>query len=185
MLLGVVLALVDAHEEGLHVALARGGDHDLLGPRVEVALGLVRVREQTRALEDVVDAQVLPGEVSRVALGHDALHGITAHHQDVVVVRAVALLRSEAALEAAVDRVVLHLVREVVGVGGDVDHTDDVDLLAEQALIAESLEDQATDAAETVDTNADCHLFDLRVQKQSCSLSDPPTQAQPAPVPSP
>ena len=74
---------------------------------------------------------------------------------------------------------------KVVGVGGDVDHTDDVDLLAEQALVAKSLEDQATDAAETVDTNADCHLFDLRVHKQSRSLSDARRAVQQAPVPSP
>ena len=64
-------------------------------------------------------------------------------------------------LEAAVHRVVLHLVGEVVGVGDDVDDADDVDLLAEQALIAEGLEDQATDSAETVDRDFDCHSRSL------------------------
>ena len=61
--------------------------------------------------------------------------------------------------EAAVDRVVLHLVREVVRVGDDVDDTDDLDLLAEEALIAEGLEDQATDPTEAIDAYANCHRY--------------------------
>ncbi|MFN8095852.1 MAG: hypothetical protein U0599_27145 [Vicinamibacteria bacterium] len=43
--------------------------------------------------------------------------------------------------------VVLHLVREVVRVRGDVDDADDVDLLAEETLVTEGLEDQAADPA--------------------------------------
>ena len=66
-------------------------------------------------------------------------------------------------LEAAVHGVVLHLVGEVVGVGGDVDHADDVDLLPEQPLIAQGLEDQAADSPEAIDAYTDCHLIDLPV----------------------
>jgi hypothetical protein len=86
------------------------------------------------------------------------MYGVAADDQHVVVrLAGVALSGLDRVLESPLDRVVLHLVREVVGVRGDVDHTDDVDLLAEEALIAQGLEDQAADAAETIDSNTDRH----------------------------
>src|SRR4029453_6281140 len=68
-----------------------------------------------------------------------------------------ALRGGEGVLEAAVDRVVLHLVGEVVGVRDDVDAAADVDLLAKEALITERLEGPATDPAEAIDPYAVCH----------------------------
>jgi hypothetical protein len=170
---GVVLALVHAHQQRLHPALARGGDDDLLGPGREVALGLLEVGEEAGALEHVVGPELLPGELARVLGGHDALHLVAAHDQDVVALGGrAALLRRERVLEAAVHGVVLHLVGEVVGVGDDVDDTDDVDLLAEEALIAEGLEDQAADPAEPIDTYFDRHL-------SSTSPCEPNRQSSP------
>jgi hypothetical protein len=42
--LRVVVAVVDAHDEGDVLALGRGGDDDLLGAAVDVGLGLRRRR---------------------------------------------------------------------------------------------------------------------------------------------
>ena len=142
----------------LHVALARRRDDDLLRARREVALGLLGVGEEARRLDHVVDAQRLPGQLARVLRRQDALHLVAADDEDVVPsTDGLLFAGGERVLEAAVDRVVLHLVREVVGVGDDVDDADDVDLLAEEALLTERLEDQATDPAEAVDPYADCH----------------------------
>src|SRR5207244_13444316 len=48
-------------------------------------------------------------------------------------------------------------VGEVGGVGGDIDDGDHVHRLAEQTLIAQRLENQATDAAESVDSDFEGH----------------------------
>ncbi len=80
-------------------------------------------------------------------------------------------------LEAAVHRVVLHLVGEVVGVGRDIDHGHDVDLLAQQALVAHRLEHQAADPPETVDPHSDCHRHSP-VAVEHRSLSDRSFAAQ-------
>ena len=145
-------------EQRLHVALAGRRDDHLLGAGREVALGLLRVGEEAGRLDHVVGPQLLPRQLARVLGGHHALDLVAAHHQHVVVLLLrVALLRGHGVLEAAVHRVVLHLVGEVVGVGRDVDDTHDVDLLAQQALVAQRLEDQATNPSKAVDPYADCH----------------------------
>src|SRR5262245_8499159 len=84
--------------------------------------------------------------------------------EDVVVggVR-LARFRFDLVLAAAVDRIVFQLIGELVRVGRDIDHADDVNRLAEQTLIAESLENQAANSAETVDTDFEGHLS-LRVR---------------------
>jgi hypothetical protein len=159
---GVVLALVHAHQQRLQLALAGRGDDDLLGAGRDVALRLLGVGEEARRLDDVVDLQLLPRQLARLLRGHDALHFVAADHQHVVVRRLrAALLRGERVLEAAVHRVVLHLVGEVVGVGGDVDDAHHVDLLAQQALVAERLEHEPSDAPEAVDSHSDCHRVTL------------------------
>ena len=59
-------------------------------------------------------------------------------------------------MEAALDRVELEQVGEVVG-GDDVADGDHVEFLAEQALLDEGAEDETTDATETVDGDPDGH----------------------------
>ncbi len=83
----VVLVLVHAHEQRLDVALARGGDDDLLGAGREVALGLLGVGEEAGRLDHVVDAQRLPGQLARLLGGHDALDLVAVDDQHVVVLR--------------------------------------------------------------------------------------------------
>ena len=47
---GVVLLVVDAHDDGDVLALGRGGDDDLLRAGVDVALGLLGLGEQAGAI---------------------------------------------------------------------------------------------------------------------------------------
>lgn len=125
-----------------------------------MALGGSRVGEETSRLDDKVDAVRCPRQSREVTHGHDAVDLVAVDDQNVVLgeVR-LGLLRGDLVLELAVDRVVLHLVGEVVRVGGDIDDGDDVDLvLAEKALVAEGLEDHAADTTETVDGNLDGHF---------------------------
>ena len=81
---GVVLVLVDAHQQRLHLALAGGGDDDLLRAGREVALGLLGVGEEAGRLDDVVDAELLPGQLARVLRRHDALDLVAADDEHVV-----------------------------------------------------------------------------------------------------
>jgi len=60
-------------------------------------------------------------------------------------------------LEPAVGGVVLHLVRKVLSIRGHVHNTNDVELGAKEALVADCLEDHAADAAKAIDANSGCH----------------------------
>ena len=55
------------------------------------------------------------------------------------------------------DRIVLQQVGEVVG-GDDVTDRDDLDLLAEEPLLVQGAEDEATDATETIDSDTSAHF---------------------------
>ncbi len=108
--------------------------------------------EEAGGFDHVINAQGLPRKLPRLLGGHDALDLVAVDHESVVLfLGGVALLGLDLVLELAMHRVVLHLVGEVVGVGGDINHRHDVDFLAQQALVAEGLENHPADAAETVD----------------------------------
>jgi len=154
----VVFVVVDAHDEGLDATLGGGGDDDLLGTSLDVTGGLGLFSEETSGLDDVVDAELTPGEVSRIALGLDALDAVAVDNEDVLLAGGSGF-GFDAVLEAAVDGVVLHLVSEVVSVGFHIDDSDDVEFVTEEALIADGLEDHTTDTTETVDTDVEGHYY--------------------------
>jgi hypothetical protein len=56
--------------------------------------------------------------------------------------------------------IVFQQVGEVVG-GHDVADGDDIEFLAEQTLLDECAEDEAADAAETIDSDFDCHVIEV------------------------
>ncbi len=158
VLRGIVLVLVDAHDEGRDLfglvgALRGGGDDDPLRPGFEVAPGLL-VAEEARGLDDVLDAELGPGQIFKFLLGHDALDLVAVHDEGVGLgQRWIALLRGNIGLHTAVDRVVLELVGEILGVGRDIDHGDDIDLiLPEQALLYQGLENEAADSTKSVNS---------------------------------
>ncbi len=163
VLAGVVLLVVHAHDHRDVLALGRGRDDDLLRAGGQMSLGLLGVREEAGRLDDVVDAQLLPGELGR-RLGADHQHVLTVDGQHVVgfLVRP-RLLRADVPVELALDRVVLQQVGEVVG-GDDVTDGDHLDLFAEQTLLVQGAKYQATNPTETVDgdTRAHCSLPSFR-----------------------
>jgi hypothetical protein len=68
VLLGVELALVDAEDDRFVLVLGGRRDDDLSGACVDVRLGLRRVGEETRRLDDDVDIERLPRKLRGVAL---------------------------------------------------------------------------------------------------------------------
>ena len=155
---GVVLVVVDAHDDGDVLVLGGGGDDDLLGAGGDVALGLLGLGVEAGALNDELDAEGGPRKVGGGLGGDD--EDILAVDDDDVVLSLVggALLGADLAVEAALGGIVLEEVGQVVG-GDDIADGDDVELSAEEALLDESAEDEATDAAKAVDSNLESHFF--------------------------
>ena len=141
----VVVAVVDAHDEGAVNVLAGSGDDDLLGAGLDVGLSLGSIGEQTGGLDGDVNAEILPREVLRVTLAED-LDLLAVDGDGVLVV-------ADLSGETAQDGVVLQEVGQGLGVGEVVDGDD----LEVSALILESAEEVAANAAESIDTNLDGH----------------------------
>jgi hypothetical protein len=102
------------------------------------------VQEEPGRLDDHVDADLAPLQARRILLRGQA-DLLAVDHQMAAVDR-------DAAVETAVDRVVLQHVRHVVRVEQIVDR-DDLDV-AELRFLRHGTEHHAADAAEPVDGNA-------------------------------
>jgi hypothetical protein len=153
---GVVLLVVDAHDDGDVLTLGRCRDDHLLGARGQVPLGLLGLREKAGRLDHVVDAQLLPGELRR-RLGADDqdLFAVDREHVVCFLVGA-RLLGADLAGELPLHRIVFQQVGEVVG-GDDVAHRDHLDLFSEEPLLVQGAEHEATDPTETVDSDTSAH----------------------------
>ena len=145
MLLGVVVVAVDAHDEGAVDVLAGSGDDDLLGASLDVGLGLLAIGEESGGLDNDLSAELLPREVSGVALGKD-LDGLAVNGDGVIVV-------ADLTGETTHDGVVLQEVGQGLGVGEVVDGHD----LEVSTLFGEGAEEVTANAAKPVDTNLDGH----------------------------
>ena len=150
----IVFVFIHADEEGLHFALAGGGDDDFLGAGGQMSLGLFRIGEKPGGFDDILHAKLFPGELRGLLGGHDALGGMAVDDEGVVFfLVGFAFLSGDLVLEMPVDRIVFELIGEIFGVRGDIDDGNDVDGLAEQALIANRLKNQPADAAETINSD--------------------------------
>ena len=78
----------------------------MLGPGGNVALGLLLGQKQTRGLNDILCAQVLPGEVRGVTLGADG-DALAVNDND-------AVLRLHLSGELAVHRVIFQHIGQVI-----------------------------------------------------------------------
>ena len=106
--------IVDAVDDGQILAGARGGDQHLFGAGLQMLFRHVALGEDTGAFHHHVDAELVPGQVFRVAFGkhlHHALAGVDAGRRrlDLVCqrpVRGVALQQQGVHLDRAeiVDR---------------------------------------------------------------------------------
>ena len=141
---GGVLVQVDAADEHGGGVLGRSGHDDLLSAGIQVALSLLLGQEQTGGLDNVLSAQLAPGQISGVALSGD---------RDLLAVDNDGILSGlHSALEDTVHGVILEHVGQVVGRAKVVD-ADDLDFGVVQA----GTEDHTANAAKTVDTNFDGH----------------------------
>ena len=142
---GRVVHAVDEHRGRV---LGRSGHDDLLGAGRDVGARLLVREEQARGLDDDLGADVAPLEGGRILLRREA-DRLAVNDE----VRAVDL---DVVLEDPVHGIVLEHVREVVRVEEVVD-ADDLDVIRE--VLDRGAEHHATDTAEAVDTNLNCHFF--------------------------
>jgi hypothetical protein len=141
---GGVGVLIDAHDEHGGIILGGGGHHHVLGTSGDVAGGLLLGQEQARGLDDVLGADLLPGQVGRVTL---SVHGDTAAIDDNALVAG-----GHVGLEPAVHGVVLQHICQIVGRAKVVD-AHDLDLRVLQA----AAQDHTADPAKSIDTNFNAH----------------------------
>ncbi len=127
-----------------------------------MALGLFGLGEETGGLNDELDAHRGPGELGGGA-GGDDLDLVAVDHEHIVLgLVGAGLLGGDGALELALGGVILDQIGQIVG-GNDVADGHDVERGAEEALLDEGAENEAADAAETIDSNFDSHDRGLRV----------------------
>ena len=142
VLLRVVGPVVDAHADGEIGALGGCGDDHFLRAGLEVLRRLVAIGEEAAALEDEVDAELLPREPGGIPLGEDA-------HLPPVDDEGVAL-GADVAREHPVHGIELEEVGERLRVGDVVDGDE-----LERGLVETGPQHVPADAAETVDADAD------------------------------
>ena len=144
--------VVDAEDDGaVHVLFTRRGDDHLPRARLQVRAGFRLAGEQAGAFQDDIDAEALPRQLGRIALGDDA-DAIIVHHQAVAV-------DPHRAGELAVRGVVLQEVSVGRGVA-QVVHRDELQPVLLAALVV-GAQHHAADAAESVDGNLDRHFSTL------------------------
>ena len=160
----IILLMVHAHDDGDVLFLTRSRDDDLLSTGVDVTLGLAALCEETGGLDDDVHAKFFPRQSGWTCTDGEALDLVTIDNEHVVFRHVwAALLREHVFTSLALGGVILHEVGEIVRRHEVVDG-DDVDLLAEKALITDCAKHEAADAPETIDADFD-HLnsvWDLR-----------------------
>jgi hypothetical protein len=145
VLSGLVLGFVDAEDDRQVRSLGGRRDDDLLRARGDVLRRGVAVGEQSRRLEDDVDAQRFPRKLGRILDGQ--------HLELVLVHRDAVPLRGDVRVEVAEYRVVLQQMGQRVGVRQVIDRHD-----IDAAVAHRGAHDVAADAAEPVDPHLDCHL---------------------------
>ena len=141
---GGVFILVDAHDEHGGVVLGGGGHDDLLGAGLQMGLALLLGQEQAGGLNDVLGAQLAPGNLGGITLGIDG--DLLAIDHDG------ALGGADSTLELTMHGVILQHVGQVIG-GAQIVDAHDLDL----GVIDAGAEDHTANAAKTIDTNFDAH----------------------------
>ena len=144
--------MVDVEDDGGQVIAGRSGDDDLAGASVDMSLRLGLAGVEAGALEDNVDTQLAPGQISSVR--HLVDDDLLAVDNDVVVFAFALMEINGVALRniVALRGVVLQQVREHLGGSQVVDGDDFVALSAEHLT-----ESQTADTAKTIDRNFNRH----------------------------
>ena len=163
---GAELVVVDAHHDGHVGAIGRGRDDDPLGAGFEMLCRGLALGEDAGAFERHVDAELAPRQFGRVALGGNGDLAAADVHPIVAA--------GDLARKAAVHAVIAQQMRvgldrpEIV----DPDHFDFGVL-----MLVGRAQDQAANAAKTVDCNPYCHdLAPPAGFRQSIEASGRPRQ---------
>ncbi|OIQ67231.1 hypothetical protein GALL_511920 [mine drainage metagenome] len=139
--------MVHAVDEHRRFVLGGGGLHHLPGAGVDVFLTGIEGEEKAGGFDHHVGVDLVPLQVGGIALGGEAdLFAID--HQMVAFDR-------DGALEAAMHRVVLQHVGEIVGFEQVVDGDDFK--IAEFGFLRHGTERHTADTAEAIDGNANGH----------------------------
>ena len=139
-----VFVEIDAANEHRSV-LRRSGDNDLLGTRLDVGFGLRRFREDTGGFDDVFCADFAPRNFFRIHF-REELDFLAVNDDGVVRV-------GDFALVLTVHRVITKHVSHVIRRHERVVDADEFDF----RIVQTGAEDEASDTAETIDTNFDSH----------------------------
>src|SRR4029078_13472112 len=140
------LVMVDAEDDGQIGAVGGRGNKDALGARGEMRRSLVLWGENAGAFHRNVDAEILPGQLRRIALGRDLDRPVSATDR--------VSFDGHLAGEAAVHAVVAQQVR--VGFNRtEVVDANDFNVLA--TGFGNGAKDIAPDAPKPVNANTDCH----------------------------
>jgi len=119
-------------------------------------LGFLNVGKQAGGLDHHVHAQFFPGQLGRIfGADHLDLFAVDDEH---IRVRPVGggLLRPDGAVEAALDGIILQEIREVIR-RHNIANGNDFHVFPDQTLLDHRPEHQATNAAEPINCNFDCH----------------------------
>merc|ERR1719464_1813032 len=153
----VVGLLVDAHHK--HGGISGGGrDDDLLRPALVVGPGLLEGGEHPGALHHVHGPHAAPGDGGGVTLGEDG-DGATINHQ-------LAIGGGDLALVLTMSRVILEHIDHVVQVNEGIVDGDNIG-----PLLKSGPEDQATDAAKSVDSDGSHVYTSLSCRSESSNIS--------------
>ena len=139
------------------IVAAGRGNHDLLRTRGQMRRRLGLAREQARAFEHDVDAELAPRQFRRIALRDHADPVAVDDHRVAVDVHV--------ALEPAMHGVEAGQMRVGVGIAEIVDRHD-LDLALVWSLV-QGAQNVAADAAIAVDADLDCHLHDPLIASES------------------
>ena len=145
---GSVLLEVDAADEHRGVVLCGTGHHDDLCAGVDVSLSGLLGEEAAGALENVLHAELAPGQESGVTVlvVRENLNGLAVDGEGACLV-----VGGDATVEATVNGVILDGVSQLAcGVTGSID-CDDLDVIS----LDGGAEGQRADTTETIDTNFD------------------------------
>ena len=136
---------VHAVDDRLHLALLRRcRQQDCPRARLDVLFDVLASRERARALEHELDAELLPGQLQRVAAS-SAFAACAGDHE-------IAAVNDHGLLVAPVDRVEAEQIREVVDIHQVVDRDE-----LEARLVEHQLQDRASDPAQTIDRDLGSH----------------------------
>jgi len=140
---GVVLVVVDTHDNSEIFARGRGRNDDLLGSSGEVGSGLLCVREEPSGFDDDVNAERRPRKFAGVAF---------CEHRDLLAVyRDKSIARGDLDGKSPVHRVIFEQVSQRLGVRQIID-SDDVQLVGACQRCAK---ETAADTTESIDGNRD------------------------------